>query len=165
MGLSPYIRELRVKIGNDLILLPSVGAIILDEQRRVLLQRASDDGKWYTIGGGLEPGEQPADAVVREVMEETGLRVQPLRILAVQSSPLIVYPNGHQVQYIGTTFLCRVTGGHLHVADEESLEFRYFAADELPELRADHLLRVKLAMSEETVAFFEPAVKTGTTST
>ena len=63
MPISPFIAKLREKIGNDLLLLPSVSAIILDDAGRVLIQRASDDGKWYVIGGSLEPGEQPADAV------------------------------------------------------------------------------------------------------
>src|SRR5215212_115328 len=67
MPISPFIAALRAKVGNDLLLLPSVSAIILDDRRRVLLQRASDDGKWYVIGGSLEPDEQPAAAVVREV--------------------------------------------------------------------------------------------------
>jgi 8-oxo-dGTP diphosphatase len=63
MPISPFIAKLREKIGNDLLLLRSVSAIILDDAGRVLIQRASDDGKWYVIGGSLEPGEQPADAV------------------------------------------------------------------------------------------------------
>lgn len=63
MPISPFIAKLREKIGNDLLLLPSVSAIILDDAGRVLIQRASDDGKWYVIGGSLEPNEQPADAV------------------------------------------------------------------------------------------------------
>lgn len=50
-----------------------------DEQGRVLLVRAahsgSTSGRWFLPGGGVEHGEHPADAVVREVKEETGLRV------------------------------------------------------------------------------------------
>ena len=156
MGISPYIRQLREKIGNDALLLPAVSAIIVDEQGRVLLHRATDDGKWYTIGGAMEPGEEPAQAVVREAMEETGLVVEPIRIVAVQSSPLVVYSNGHQVRYVGIAFLCRVVGGHLHVADDESLELKYFAADELPDLRPDQLQRVQYALGENVSAFFEP---------
>lgn len=156
MGISPYVKRLRDKIGSDLLLLPAVSAIILDDHGRVLLQRASDDGKWYTIGGAMEPGEEPADAVVREVLEETGLVVEPVRLVAVQASPLVTYPNGHQVHYVGTAFLCRVTGGRLHVADDESLELRYFAPNELPELRPDQLRRVQYALTGNPATFFEP---------
>ena len=39
----------------------------------MLLHRRSDTGKWALIGGALDPGEHPADGVVREVLEETGI--------------------------------------------------------------------------------------------
>jgi 8-oxo-dGTP pyrophosphatase MutT (NUDIX family) len=154
MGISPYIAKLREKVGNDLLLLPSVSAIVLDERGRVLLQRSSDDRKWYTIGGAMEPGEEPAAAVVREVMEETGLVVEPVRVTSVQSSPVVVYPNGHRTQYVATTFLCRVIGGTLGVNDDESLELRYFAIGKLPELRADQRERVMRAVEGKEGAYF-----------
>jgi 8-oxo-dGTP pyrophosphatase MutT (NUDIX family) len=155
MAISPYIKRVREKLGKDMLLLPAVSAIIVDEQGRVLLHRASDDGKWYTIGGAMEPGEEPAAAAAREALEETGLIVEPVRVVAVQASPLITYPNGDQVRYVGISFLCRVVGGDLHVADDESLEVRFFAQDELPELWADQLERVKWALSGATSAFFQ----------
>jgi 8-oxo-dGTP pyrophosphatase MutT (NUDIX family) len=157
MAISPYIKHLREKIGNEMLLLPSIGAIILDERGWVLLQRASDDGKWYTIGGAIEPGEEPAETLVREVKEETGLDVIPDRVVAVQSSPLVTYPNGHEVIYVSITFLCRVVGGRLQVNDDESLELRYFPPDGLPELRQDHLDRIRHALSRREEAMFHSA--------
>jgi 8-oxo-dGTP pyrophosphatase MutT (NUDIX family) len=115
-----------------------------------------EDGKWHTIGGAIEPGEQPADALVREVQEETGLLVEPIRITSVQSSPVIVYPNGHQTQYVSMTFLCRVIGGTLGVNDDESLELKYFDINDLPELRKDQKERVTQAVRGEQPAFFKP---------
>ncbi len=155
MGISPYIKHLREKIGNEMLLLSAVSALIVDEQNRILLHRASDDGKWYTIGGAIDPGEEPADAVVREAREETGLEVRPVRVVAVQTGEPIVYPNGHEVQYVGISFLCRVMEGKLGISDE-SLELRYFAIDELPELRPDQLQRIRHALSGQETVFFEP---------
>lgn len=155
MAISPYIKRLRERIGNDLLMIPGVTAIILDDQRRVLLQRSSDDGKWYTVGGAMDPGEVPAEAVVREVLEETGLRIEPIRVVAVLASSLITYPNGHQVRYVGTVFLCRLLGGELHVADDESLELRYFAVDELPELLPDQRQGILHALSGDPVPYFQ----------
>src|SRR5205814_6444052 len=97
-----------------------------------------DTGKWSLIGGMVEPGEEPADAVVRELYEETGLRVEPVRVIGVYTTPVIRYPNGDQAQYVITAFRCRVIEGEPRVNDDESLEVRYFAPDALPELRADH---------------------------
>jgi 8-oxo-dGTP pyrophosphatase MutT (NUDIX family) len=154
MAISPYIRHLREKVGNELLLLPAVGAIIVDDQNRVLLHRASDDGKWYTIGGAIDPDEQPADAAVREAREETGLDVEPIRVLAVQTSPPMTYPNGHRAQYVSIAFLCRVIGGTLRVADDESLEVRFFDPDELPDLRPDQLQRVQHALSGNNTVLF-----------
>jgi 8-oxo-dGTP diphosphatase len=147
MGISPYVRAIRQKIGNDFLLLPSVGAVIFDDHRRVLLQQAADDGKWYVPGGAIDPGEEPADAVAREMLEETGLVVEPRRLINVVTAPIVIYPNGHEVQYVTTTFLCDVTGGTLRVADDESLEIRYFALDALPDLRLDHRARIDQALA------------------
>jgi 8-oxo-dGTP pyrophosphatase MutT (NUDIX family) len=155
MPLSPYIARLRQKIGHDMLLLPAVSAIILDDQNRILLHRASDDGNWYTIGGAIDPGEEPAAAAVREALEETGLHIEPIRIVAVQSSPPVTYSNGDQCQYIGIAFLCRITGGNLHIADDESLELRFFGENELPDLRADQRERVRYAMSGNPMPLFK----------
>jgi 8-oxo-dGTP diphosphatase len=154
MPLTPFIANLRSKIGNDLLLLPSVSAIILDDAGRVLLQRARDDGKWYVIGGSMEPGEQPAQTVVREVKEETGLDVEPPRITGVYASEMVTYANGHRCEFVATVFLCRVIGGTLCVADDESLEFRYFDPLALPDLRPDHRRRIADALDGREQAHF-----------
>jgi 8-oxo-dGTP diphosphatase len=156
MAISPYLKHLRDKIGNDLLLIPSAGGVIFDDTARVLLQRAKDDGNWYVPGGAIDPGEQPATAIVREMREETGLIVEPVRIVAVTTSPQFSYPNGHRVQYVGTIFLCRAVGGTLGVGDDESLELRYFSIDELPELRHDHRRWIEAARGEDRAPFFFP---------
>jgi 8-oxo-dGTP pyrophosphatase MutT (NUDIX family) len=155
MPISPFIAHLRKKIGHEMLLLPAVSAIIVDDQNRVLLHRATDDGNWYTIGGAIDPGEEPAAAAVREALEETGLHVEPTRVLSVQSSPLITYSNGDQCRYVGISFLCKIRGGHLHIADDESLELRFFSADELPNLPPHQLQRVQHALSGNTETLFE----------
>ncbi len=60
------------------------------ENRQVLLTRMSDrtriQGLWTLPGGGIDHGEDPRDAVRREVYEETGLHVEPERVLDVHST-------------------------------------------------------------------------------
>lgn len=56
--------------------------LLLDAADRVLLVRGSDPGRpgsryWYTLGGGLDPGESVVGAAVRELYEETGLQADP----------------------------------------------------------------------------------------
>ena len=70
--------------------------------------------------------DTPADAVVREVWEETGLIVEPTRILGVYGGPAFVgcYPNGDEAQYISTMFECDVVGGELHGDGDDGDEIR-----------------------------------------
>jgi len=154
MGISSYIVSLRRRIGNDLLLLPSVGAVIFDDHRRVLLQQARDDGKWYAPGGAVDPGEDPADAIVREMLEETGLIVEPVRVLQVATSAEITYANGHRCQYVGMSFICRVVSGALKVSDDESLDLRFFDTDALPPLPEYQRHRIEQAVADEPGVWF-----------
>jgi 8-oxo-dGTP pyrophosphatase MutT (NUDIX family) len=146
MGVPEYVRSLRSRIGHDLLLLPGVCGLVFDDAGRILLDRRSDTGRWSVIGGMPDPGEEPADAVIREVFEETGVHVVPERITGVYNTPHITLPNGDQVQYVITAFRCRPVSGTAHVHDDESLEVKYFAVDQLPELREDHRLRIEHAL-------------------
>lgn len=158
MATPSYIKKLRQYIGHDVLLMPSVSALIFNDRGEVLLHQSSDDAKWYLIGGAIEPGENPADACVREVREETGLQVVPQRIVGVYTSPTVVYPNGDRVIYVGTAFRCRVIAGEAHVADEESLAVQYFPIDRLPPLRDDHRERIGHALSDGPAFFVPPNV-------
>jgi 8-oxo-dGTP diphosphatase len=154
MPISNYLKSLREKIGTDLVLMPAVTALIFNDQQHVLLHRAATDGRWYTIGGAIDPGEDPADAAVREAFEETGLRVRPARIVGVYTDPIVTYPNGDRVCYVSTCFLCEIIGGSLEPQDDESLELRYFPASELPELPATHRHRIMQALANQDRAWF-----------
>ena len=80
-------RDLRAKIGHDVLLQPGVAAVIFNMAGQVLLQRRSDNGEWGLPGGIMEPGEEPAETLVREIREETALEVVPERIVGVYSGP------------------------------------------------------------------------------
>ena len=64
--------------------IPCVGAVVKDGQGRLLLIKRGHDpgaGLWSLPGGRIEPGETDAEALVREMLEETGLKVAPGRLL------------------------------------------------------------------------------------
>jgi 8-oxo-dGTP diphosphatase len=64
--------------------IPCVGGVIKDEQGRLLLIKRGHEpgaGLWSLPGGRIEPGETDAEALVREMIEETGLQVEPGRLL------------------------------------------------------------------------------------
>jgi 8-oxo-dGTP pyrophosphatase MutT (NUDIX family) len=156
MAIAPFIKKLREKIGHDLLILPSVCGIVVNEWGDVLLQESKDTGTWMTIGGVADPGEEPGDAVVREVFEETGVTVIPERITSVTNSPIVTYPNGDQVQYVIVTFRCRPIAGEPHVHDDESLEIRYLDPNALPPMRPDQLVRLRHALGTASTTFFQP---------
>jgi 8-oxo-dGTP pyrophosphatase MutT (NUDIX family) len=137
MPMSPYYRGLRSKIGNGLLLLPSVAAVIRDVDGRLLLQEKSSGEGWSLPAGAIEPGESPARALRREVLEETGLSVVPTRILGVFGGQAFryVYPNGDAVEFTVVLFRCAVVATAADgPSDPETKSLRYFARDELPKL-------------------------------
>src|SRR5215510_2672953 len=136
MPLNGYLRELRKKIGHDLLVLPSAAVAVHDEQGRVLMGHHSDRRLWVLPGGLIEPGEIPADGAVRETWEETGLIVELTGILGVYGGKelLIEYENGDRASYVGTLFAGRAVGGELRPDGEEILELGYFSRSELAQV-------------------------------
>jgi len=126
--MSPYLRRLRAHVGHQLVLVPSVTAVVTDDDAgQVVLVRSRDTGCWVLPGGAIDPGESPADAVVRETWEETGLVVEPVRLCGVWGGRpefRITYANGDVVEYVMTVFACRRLDGALRPDGEEILEAR-----------------------------------------
>jgi ADP-ribose pyrophosphatase YjhB (NUDIX family) len=134
MATPDFILRIRERIGHDLLWLPGVTGVVLDADDRVLLVRRSDDGRWTLVTGVLDPGEQPAVGLVREIYEETGVEAEVERLVSVEATEPSAYPNGDQVQYLDLAFRCRALGGEARVNDDESTEVGWFALDALPEL-------------------------------
>jgi 8-oxo-dGTP pyrophosphatase MutT (NUDIX family) len=133
MPISDYLSQLRRRIGNDLLLLPSAAVAVLDGGNRLLLALHADRKLWVMPGGLIEPGELPSDAAVRETWEETGLRVELTGLLGVYGGPdlLVHYANGDQASYVATIFRGRVIGGVARPDGVEILDLRYFSEEEL----------------------------------
>jgi 8-oxo-dGTP pyrophosphatase MutT (NUDIX family) len=154
MPISPFVANLRKKIGTDLLHLTGVSVVVLNDRREILLVHSKDTGNWMPIGGMIEPGEEPADAAVREVFEETGVHVRPERLVGVYDGPAVVYSNGDRVHYITLVFLCRAVSGEPSAHDDENHDAKYFVLDELPAMRADHARNVKAALADRPEAVF-----------
>lgn len=129
-----YIQWIRSKVGHDKIILTFAGGCIFDDSGRVLLQRRGDSNMWGFPGGAVELGETPQQAAVREAKEETGLDVSAGRVIGVYTDPDITYRSGDRAQSIVIAFELKPVGGKLSCDLEETMELRYFAADEKPVL-------------------------------
>jgi 8-oxo-dGTP pyrophosphatase MutT (NUDIX family) len=139
-----YLQTLRPKVGQELLLMISVAVIVYDEAGRVLLVRHSEGDVWVAPGGSIEPPETLADAAVREMWEETGLWVEPVRVLGVYGGPefLVTYRNGDQVSYQIMVFEGRVIGGSLQPDGDETQEVAYVSQTELADLKIPPWMRV-----------------------
>lgn len=137
MALSPYLAKLRSHVGTDLLVVPGVSAILRDGEGRILLQRRTDDGRWGLPGGAVDPGETPAQAVVREVYEELRVHVRPIALLGVYGGEAFrhLYPHGDLVEYVVSVFACELLPGEVpDSATDETAEIAYVFPDELPTL-------------------------------
>lgn len=95
-----------------------VGAIVHDAEGRLLVIRRGrppGEGRWSLPGGRVEPGESDAEALVREMAEETGLRVEPGSLIGQVERP---GPGG--VTYDILDYAAIVTGGSLAAGDDAS---------------------------------------------
>ena len=130
--------------------------IVFDAQGNLLLHRRADNGNWALPGGAIETGETAAEAVVREVFEETGYRVKVERIVGVYSDPVhttIRYPNGDVSSYVAIAFECSVIGG-APALSEETLEVQWFPPRALPQgFYPGHVPRVQDALAKQAAAF------------
>lgn len=154
MPVPDFLLALRGHVGHGLLPLVGVTAVVLGGDRDVLLHRRADDGRWSPPGGILEPGEQPAQAVVREVREETGLEVEVERLVSMVGEDPYTYPNGDRVQILDLAFQCRVVGGAPDAGGDETLEVRWFPLDALPDMPPRILDRIANARSGDPAPFF-----------
>ena len=99
-----------------------MGAVILHRNRVLLVERAKPplQGYWSLPGGALEIGELLDQGVCREVREETGLVVKPLRVIEIFERILRDAGGRAEYHYVLIDYLCRVTGGVLKAADDVS---------------------------------------------
>ncbi|WP_407551198.1 NUDIX domain-containing protein [Streptomyces sp. Pv4-95] len=100
----------------------SVAGVVVREDGRVLVIKRADNGAWEAPGGVLELDERPEDGACREVLEETGIKVETERLTGV-------YKNMTR-GVIALVFRCRPVGGEAHTSDE-SQDVRWFTRDEV----------------------------------
>lgn len=153
MTTPEFVLALREKIGTAPLPLVGVTAIVFRDEK-VLLGKRSDNGVWQAVAGIVEPGEEPADAAVRECLEEAGVVVRAERLALVHRLPRITYANGDQVDYLDLVFRCRWVAGEPYPADGELSEVGWFGLGEMGELDPAHVRKVALALAEDDPAQF-----------
>lgn len=111
----------------------SADAFIIKDDKVLVAHRSADDdllpGYWELVGGGVELGETPENAVVREAMEETGLTVKPVKRYYDYS-----FVNERGWQRRATAFVCELEGEDKVVLSFEHQDFRWIKLEELDDL-------------------------------
>jgi ADP-ribose pyrophosphatase YjhB (NUDIX family) len=118
-------------------------AAVIDTEGNILLMRRSDNQLWAMPGGQMEVGETPAEAVVRETVEETGIRCIPKALVGVYDSR--IWDKGIPHQVYKFTFLCEPVSipNHASFDRHETLEIGWFAENDLPDdLDEGHFKRI-----------------------
>jgi len=113
---------------------------ILKDGKILLIKRRNEPfkGKWALPGGYVEYGEKVEDTVVREVLEETGLKTKIIDLIGVYSDPNRD-PRGHNIT---VAYSLGIVGGELSSGDDAA-DAKFFDLDDLPELSFDHDVIIK----------------------
>lgn len=107
----------------------AVGAVVGDDEGRLLLIQRSDSGTWLYPTGWADVGYSPAEVAVKEVLEETGIRCEVIRPLAIIDGLRAGYS---RIPLYSLVFHCRAVGGDLSPHPHECQDAGWFAYDALP---------------------------------
>jgi len=149
--------RLRALVGKERIIVPGACVLIRNDTGHILCLRRADDGRWQMPAGFIDLGESIAETAVREMREELGLEVEPVRVVGVYAGEedQQTYSNGDPVQNCSTFFECRITGGQLCLDPSENCAMGYFPPDALPaDLAPRWRRRVARALEDTPYADF-----------
>jgi ADP-ribose pyrophosphatase YjhB (NUDIX family) len=107
----------------------AVGAAVGNDKGELLLIQRSDSGIWLYPTGWCDVGYSAAEVVVKEVEEETGIEVEPVRLIAVLDGLRLGFT---RVPLYSLLFYCRAVGGELKPHPLECRDVGWFSPDNLP---------------------------------
>ncbi|MGQ0603860.1 MAG: NUDIX domain-containing protein, partial [Anaerolineales bacterium] len=153
-----YLEQLRGRVGARKVIVCYATALIRDARGQLLFQQRGDFDWWGLPGGVLELGETLAECCIREAREETGLHVEPVKLVGVYTGPQydVRYPNGDEVQQWTAAFECRLVGGEPRADGAESLRQAFFPAQALPATSHWYADMARDLFATRGAAFFEP---------
>jgi 8-oxo-dGTP pyrophosphatase MutT (NUDIX family) len=143
MARVDYIDDPNAPAINSVV--PSVVAIVCDDQGRVLMIHKTDNDRWALPGGGHEPGESIADTVVRETKEETGYDVEVETITGTYTNPrhVMAYDDGEVRQQFSIAFRARLIGGERRTSSESD-RVEWLTPEQIDALNLHPSMRLRL---------------------
>jgi 8-oxo-dGTP diphosphatase len=119
----------------------SVTGVVVRPDGLILAIKRADDGRWVPPGGVLELDESPQDGVVREIYEETGIKVHPVRLTGV-------YKN-MRLGVVSLAFRCEVIGGEIHTSSESTRVEWISVSDAVTSMPEARAVRVTDALRDD----------------
>jgi nucleoside triphosphatase len=119
----------------------TVGALVVNEKGEVLIVRSSKWKNKFTVPGGhIELGERAEDAIKREVKEETGLDIEPLKLLLVQQA---IYPKDyHKHQhFVFMDYVCKTQGSEVRLDQRELQDYVWMKPEDALNLDLEEYTR------------------------
>ncbi|WP_322756771.1 NUDIX domain-containing protein [Frankia sp. Cas3] len=143
MARIDYFNDPNAPAANSVV--PSVTAVVTDEQGRILMVHKTDNDLWALPGGGMDLGESIADAAVRETKEETGIDIAVTGLIGVYTNPrhVLAYDDGEVRQQFSLCFTTRMLGGTLRTSSETK-EVQFVAPDDLDTLTIHPSMRLRI---------------------
>jgi len=133
--MATYIKNIREFLGHQPIVLCTSTVIIVNSKNQILFNHRIDDNHWGLPGGIVEPAETVEEAAIREVFEETGLKVSNLQFLGVYSGLEMhhFYPNDDEVYFVDSAFVTYDYEGEYKADGEETKNVGFFDLDKIPQ--------------------------------
>lgn len=132
-----YIQDVRAKTGHMPLVLATVAGALVNDRQQVLLQERVDTGNWSFPGGYMGFGESFDQTLKRELLEDSGMVVEPVKLLATLdgAADCFDYPNGDRVQPVTIFYLVKAVCGHpITERTKETVRTKWFAVDHTPKM-------------------------------
>ncbi len=143
MARIDYIDDPNAPKANSVV--PSVVAVVEDNDGRILMIHKTDNDLWALPGGGHDIGEYIRDTVVREVREETGYDIEVTNIIGTYTNPhhVMAYDDGEVRQQFSIAFSAKLIGGEARTSDE-SKEVAWVSPAHLDTLQIHPSMRIRI---------------------
>ncbi|SRR6266568_5834644 len=132
-------------------IVPSVNVVVTNDLAEILLIRRSDNENWALPGGGVDLGESLTQAAVREVKEETGIDCEVTGLVGIYTDPkhIILYTSNGEARQEFSIVLTALVRGGATATSPESLEVKWFSAEEADRMPMDRSMRFRLRQFRE----------------
>ena len=123
--MKDYIKKIRAKLGNEKFIHPGARIIVENKNKEILIIERIDNGRIGIPAGSIEENETIEECIIREVKEETGLKIMGLEVIGISSNPdieTIDYINGDKIQYFTIEFYSNNWEGIIKVEDKREVK-------------------------------------------